>query len=447
MEPSAFTILSASWQLEGVQAWCFRLGRGVMFGVILALMPLEIMARQLDNRPLAQGIEQLERVGLLAAVVLGLLGTALEIRWWRGAATAAVRRKRLVIQRGRRKQEWALAGFRSGLVVSAAGDSGARGYLETPVTRFDAMVELEARTGNRLHLQLPSLAEAHALLAATRLDARHRTTRVTLGPGDFITIMLYLVGPAFAALAMTLLGLLVALTGWELATSVDVRWWLMGLSFLGLRALVRALVMPARLTIGHDGVTIEGDLRHRFLSFAVLHDWIVQPGGVLFLLHDGRQVRAHARHLHLNGLREALIARLEEARQIYQQAAGREEVRPALARGTQSLEDWRRGLGALLDRSGYRDDGGLRPEDLREVLASPAEPAEARLGAAIVLRAAGDELLPGRLRALAATCASPRLRVAFERLADGEVPDEELEAAMAEDVEREAMARVGEGRG
>src|SRR5262249_33072149 len=118
-------------------------------------------------------------------------------------------------------------------------------------------------------------------------------------------------------------------------------------------------------------------------------------------------------------------------------------------RGGRSVRDWRASLREIARRNATYRSTGLSPEDLQAVLESPTASVERRIGAAIVLteRATeGRSGLLGRIRIAAEACACERVRVALERVAEGELDDAAIEGAIsAEDKPAFAVSGCGEG--
>jgi hypothetical protein len=67
--------------------------------------------------------------------------------------------------------------------------------------------------------------------------------------------------------------------------------------------------------------------------------------------------------------------------------------------------------------------------------------AERRIGAALALAATGDDAQRERVRIAASACASPRMRIALERIAGGDADDQAVDEALA--TEAEQAARTG----
>ena len=82
----------------------------------------------------------------------------------------------------------------------------------------------------------------------------------------------------------------------------------------------------------------------------------------------------------------------------------------------------------------------LTRDQLLAVLESAAAPAERRLAAAVSLSVAGDTEIAARIRVAAQACARPRVRVALTGVAEGEIDDAAIAAALAEDEASRARA-------
>jgi hypothetical protein len=100
-----------------------------------------------------------------------------------------------------------------------------------------------------------------------------------------------------------------------------------------------------------------------------------------------------------------------------------------VARGTRPVAEWRSALTRISaeHEGGYRD-GAMRKEDLWRVVEDAGAPEDARVGAAIALRA--EEGAGARLRVAADAAASPKLRVALETAADPAVEESQLDEAL-----------------
>ena len=196
------------------------------------------------------------------------------------------------------------------------------------------------------------------------------------------------------------------------------------------------------LTLGHDGLLlVRGDSR-TFYSFARVHSVLSTP-----MTADGTSARSQALLVLKGGgdvrlfwsapgkLAEFLdrVARIEAARQRYAQAAPL-ALDDKLARGGRSITAWKADLAGA--KPTFRDSG--EPvESLAAVLTSAHAPVDERIGAALALRVvAEDPAARHCIRSAASATADPALRDALEAVAEDDVDDRRLEAALARTVSR-----------
>ena len=127
-------------------------------------------------------------------------------------------------------------------------------------------------------------------------------------------------------------------------------------------------------------------------------------------------------------LREALVARIEEARMAF--GGGDASTDDAhVAPGGRTVERWVSDLRAKAQQAPYRK-ADATPETLWRLLDDASAPPATRAGAALALSASLDDASRTRLRVSAEACAEPKLRVALTRVAEG-ASDTELEEALA----------------
>jgi hypothetical protein len=267
-------------------------------------------------------------------------------------------------------------------------------------------------------------AEQHR--AAVRLRSRLRDLTSTLGTGAGLLAALVLIGTTWvaandlggsgaAALITGALGLLI---------SIGLPAAMIYLSLWRWRSL--------RVTVGTDGVVVHGGLRDRFVRFEDLRA-VERVGSVLRLaLRDGRAV-------HLNGGRSpddlaALALRIEEARAVYARGEGdATAARAALARGQRTLGEWRAALAELSKRTGGYRDAALSLDDLRTLVRDTAASVEHRVAAALALAARRDTQDQAAIRTAAAQVASTHVRVALERIAQGDADEAAIEQALRDE--------------
>lgn len=198
----------------------------------------------------------------------------------------------------------------------------------------------------------------------------------------------------------------------------------MAVAAIGLTRAVLAFAMAAReVTVGIDGIRIEGALRKRFVAFEEIRSAHADAFGVVLDLEDDERLRlgspgmdpARARTL------AALIAeRLTDA------APASPRVPVALCEG--EVKAWRRAIEEMTRGAGYRDNAGSS-EALSSSLEAPGLSPTERVATAIALLARGEE--PDRIRIAAASVADESTKAALERLAEGEADDDALEVLLS----------------
>jgi hypothetical protein len=301
----------------------------------------------------------------------------------------------------------------------------------------ECIVELHLVGGDVLRVRVPALDDARRLARATGLDASRSALRVPLGASAFldrpfsshIFRLAFLVTFILARAAPTRLSAAVV------ALSVFVTM---------LLALGRALLSATELVIGADGVTVRGFLRERFIAYDRLLGLDAPaprvPGvGVIALrLVDGTAVALTTRDLSADA-RVELLARFEEASRAWRPGGVDTVVENRLARRGRPVEQWRASLRQALESAeGYREEP-LTREALLRVLASPAAAAERRIGAALALTPERHAGAQESVLAAALACANPRLRIALEQAAEGDLDEAALDEAIA-DEERSRLA-------
>ena len=191
------------------------------------------------------------------------------------------------------------------------------------------------------------------------------------------------------------------------------------LSLLLYAGLKRVLRVP-HVTVGSDGVEVHR-VRRRFIPrrdvVAVSQNVAALP--LVLQLKNRSKVSVSAAGTDLE--RRVAAGRLIEQRLF---GIAPSDKTFAFERGARSIEGWREELKQVMAGAGYR---AIRttPEDAEAVLQSPLATPEQRVGAALALRAAGDN---ERVRVAAHAAADPRVRVALEAVADDD--DEAIERAL-----------------
>jgi hypothetical protein len=308
---------------------------------------------------------------------------------------------------GRKKARWVVADesgfsidgarFLERAAVVSAYRATAEGGLHT--------VHVEGRLlGQSCTVYLDSEEQGRELLAALRFGAVH-----------------------FRALppwAKHLRWLTLALTMWPLVFMAPLRnlpaWGIAALAAL-YGVILLPVLLPQRVDIGHDGVSLRWLGRERFIPFADIESALGTAFGVDLVLRDGRRVEirlTHRKHSKVVQMK-AILARIREG-DVAQLSLARADEEALLARGGRDLEAWMRAMRAL----GASASGGYRAaaiprERLWAIVESPVADPSAREGAAIALSALLDEADRARLATLAQDTAQPRLRVALDGVSRG----------------------------
>ncbi|MGO9834589.1 MAG: hypothetical protein ACLP1X_10260 [Polyangiaceae bacterium] len=200
---------------------------------------------------------------------------------------------------------------------------------------------------------------------------------------------------------------------------------LLGLSL----AVAGALYLRPRISIGTDGVLISGPPA-RFVAFTDIESVVTQkerwpPSGMLAItLRDRRAIVLRMKRAEA----EAAAERIQEAIDASDHTA--EPARLQLRRGGPDVREWLARLRALARRREPYRAVGATADFLWRLLDDPSAGESERAAAAVMLgsEASGEER--ARLRDVAARVASPRVRVAMEKVASG-AEDDDLAAAMA----------------
>lgn len=264
-------------------------------------------------------------------------------------------------------------------------------------------VYVEGTRGRAFALHLPSLEEARAFHAAFGVEQTRTLTTVEAQPPWAKHLR-------FLLIAMTL-------PGYSLVQVVKVLpWWAAWLlSVLYLVALL-PIVLPQRVNVGDDGVSLRWLGRRRFIPFRKIIAVSRTPLGLTLVLDGGRltEILLAPNEAAVPPERDLLIERISAGVGL-EKTLSRADEEAILGRGGRDLDTWVRELQALgtEDSAGYRGLAIPR-ERLWEIVENPAAEPSAREGAAIALHAALDESERARLGVLAQSTAAPRLRVALD---------------------------------
>ena len=218
-------------------------------------------------------------------------------------------------------------------------------------------------------------------------------------------------------------------------------WWVLPL----LALCVLNLLWPTTITVGPDGVLVASLVRRRFYPLAALASVRETAWGVQLTLKSGREVEIRTEHKESRetSQRRAAIAACIERRLA--ELAPNEQPAPTtlLARGGRDVTEWLRALHALRNgEAGAYRSAAIPEEELWRTVEDPTSDPTARAGAAVALRESLDEDGRVRLRVAAAASASPRLRVALEKVASP-IDEAELAGALEECEEPTSEGKPG----
>jgi hypothetical protein len=194
---------------------------------------------------------------------------------------------------------------------------------------------------------------------------------------------------------------------------------------------IGALLASAALEVGRDGILLRRRLGSRYLPYASLESaWgtattlVLKPRGhkpLRFTVAQGSRADREQ-------ICEAMVRRIEEARQVFAQSSPVEGAAALVAPGGRSAMQWVHEVRELVRARSYRE-AVLDADRLWRVVDDPSMTASTRAGAAMAL-AAIDEDARSRLRVAAEACADPKLRIALAQVAEG-TEEAEMEAALA----------------
>lgn len=205
--------------------------------------------------------------------------------------------------------------------------------------------------------------------------------------------------------------------------------WLGGLviTSVGLvHAVLATLVRPPPITLSADAVHVGGLLAVN-VSFKSIAQ--VSVRGRSLSLHLDDETVVTRRFLTVDPRKLEGLA--TEIRRRVAEASGAEaQVPSGLERRDQPVRDWERAI-ATRARAGRYRAGAFDPNELETCLRSAIAPRDVRVGAALALAHSIEPADRSRLRVVAEDLPPPSLRALVAQLADGEVEDEAIEAALA----------------
>ena len=292
-----------------------------------------------------------------------------------------------------------------------------------------ALVRLERTSPLRpaIHFRVERESQGQELLRALGFDAGHSAAELRIATGlaalPVGTQLLVLMPPIFAFV----LGVIGVGALFHAAAGPFV-----GILLVMMLTYVFGLAFtPTKVRVGTDGIVTRWLGRERFLPFSSVrsfatYDEIIgtkRQHGVKGITESGEQIRLPTGQTDLGAAEAArLQKRISEAREAG--TAGNAAV-TSLLRGGRSARAW---LDAL--RAAGREGGqghrvpAVPHETLLRVVEDASADATARVSAAIAALAADDDTTKQRVRVAAEVSASPKLRVALDRVVESASDDE-----------------------
>lgn len=201
-------------------------------------------------------------------------------------------------------------------------------------------------------------------------------------------------------------------------------------------ALLPIMLMPAKVTVGVDGLLVKWLWLREFIATKDIIFVKRFDTGYGRNRRRGVEISLPGRSLQLPMYSQEAIVTLEQRiRDVVALAKNQTHVGEAalvLSRGELGLRDWIAQLKAMgSGATATLRSAAVMPEHLWRVAEDPQQPAIQRAAAAIALAPSLGDSDKERLADLAKTTAAPKLRIALERVAE-EATDEEVEEALKE---------------
>jgi len=279
-------------------------------------------------------------------------------------------------------------------------------------------------------MRVPSVDAGLSLLHALGVDASQRRTRFRVAS----PLMNHQVKFGLGLMATFILsGALIARTALALRTPL--------VAMLPVVALFVMGYMPSRLEVGADGLWLSWLGRRRFIPLSRIlrvEEYVTgrtpfrKPYvGIRLAIRGAEPVDLPVAQKMWDGGRAAMIVERVREALASRQHAGPPVDTALLRRDSRAMKDWMAALRAMGAGTDSFRTTAFGPERLLRVVEDPTADATVRAAAAVAVGAQLDDERRARLRVVAGSVASPKVRVVIERAAEG-APDDEVEAALAE---------------
>jgi hypothetical protein len=196
-------------------------------------------------------------------------------------------------------------------------------------------------------------------------------------------------------------------------------------------ALLALWCVKPVVRVGVDGIEITKGRSRRFIPVRAIESVDMSAQGVQ-LVYEDRNGRTRGEILRCWGVQQAALhARILEVVRGFGSAQASAAQLARLDRQGRDLPTWREALRRVAadDAGDYRRIG-LARDDIGRLLGQGDAPAERRIGAAMALAQSGDPAEREKVRIAARACAHEELRAALERIAEDEIDEATLEAAL-----------------
>jgi hypothetical protein len=321
---------------------------------------------------------------------------------------------RLVLHTGTKRQAFPRAKIKGALVVE-------REVFNT----FVPTVEIELTNGDLLTARFPDPRSAHAVVRALGFGAGGKRVHASLAKPTrrLLNPLIGLFATAVATSSTALIGELGGpnpSAGYGFFSVVYALHPLVALVFY---ALLKRLLRAPELTVGDDGVLVQGRLRSRFIPRGEIQS-VSGAVGTSLVIEKRNGERVVVGGIILDAARRTAVAEAIEAR-VGPTAAAADRF-AHYERGGRAVSEWRDHLARAMNEASYRQNAATVDEAAAVLRSAQATP-EQRVGAALALRVAGQP--PERIRVAVEGAVDERVRDALEAVAAAE-DDVVLEKAL-----------------
>lgn len=290
----------------------------------------------------------------------------------------------------------------------------------------------------RIELEAASVGEARSVLVALKKDITQVSTSLrTSSPVRGRPVVAFAIAMGFMALTGVAMALATHFGGARAAQPFVAAAPLMMMTYAA------GILIPAKLSIGTDGVLWQWLFRKRFIAHHEIQNILIGERGfgrdkvstLNLILNSGETFVVPITSESGSDMAAALWEKIEEGRAAAIGGHAFPETSALLERGTRTTADWithlrAMGSGAL---STHRTAPVAREQLLAMALDGARLPRE-RVAAAVALGPGLDDTERERLRVAAASIAQPKLRVALERATEAD--DDGLAEALDDVTER-----------